>query len=276
MPVGDDRSLRVAKALALPTRSAILNHLLKAGSLTAREIADEFDLHPNVARVHLDLLVEAGFLATGSRRQGKGRPAKVYFTWESEVGTPDEWDAATAQPDVVPDVPGTVIGVVPEAEPDPIKHRADPFRMVAAIFVRLTRAVDRVELHAAAEEVAREEGHKMMLGYRHGGLDFAAAIRALVEELRRYSEEVEIVRIDLDHAEIRTMDCPFRHIALEHADLVSVIDPALKEGAMEALGHKSDVETIASVSRGDAYCHESIRKKPESSRRKRSGHARKK
>jgi hypothetical protein len=30
--------------------------------------------------------VEAGFLATETRRRTKGRPAKVYFTWESEVG----------------------------------------------------------------------------------------------------------------------------------------------------------------------------------------------
>jgi hypothetical protein len=30
-------------------------------------------------------MVEAGFLATETRRQTKGRPAKVYFTWEGEA-----------------------------------------------------------------------------------------------------------------------------------------------------------------------------------------------
>src|SRR2546427_3542953 len=86
MPVGDDQSVKAAKALALPTRSAILAHLLTSGPLTAKEIADEFSLHANVARAHLDLLVEAGFLAPGVRRKRKGRPAKVYFTWGGEVG----------------------------------------------------------------------------------------------------------------------------------------------------------------------------------------------
>ncbi|HEX9314302.1 MAG TPA: helix-turn-helix domain-containing protein, partial [Actinomycetota bacterium] len=62
MPVGDDQSVKAAKALALPTRSAILAHLLTSGPLTAKEVADEFSLHANVARAHLDLLVEAGFL----------------------------------------------------------------------------------------------------------------------------------------------------------------------------------------------------------------------
>src|SRR2546429_3736952 len=86
MPVGDDQSVKAAKALALPTRSAILAHLLTSGPLTAKEVADEFSLHANVARAHLDLLVEAGFLATRVRRQRQGRPAQVFFTLEGEMG----------------------------------------------------------------------------------------------------------------------------------------------------------------------------------------------
>src|SRR2546428_205618 len=83
-----------------------------------------------------------------------------------------------------------------------------------------------------------------------------AAVRAMVEELRRFSPHAQIVRLDHDYAEIDTPDCPFRDIALEHSDLVAVIDPALKEGAMAALGHPSDVETEASVARGDPSCRE--------------------
>jgi len=101
MPVGDDQSVKAAKALALPTRSAILAHLLTSGPLTAKEVADEFSLHANVARAHLDLLVEAGFLATGVRRKRKGRPAKVYFTWEGEMGALEDWEVSP-QPGIVP------------------------------------------------------------------------------------------------------------------------------------------------------------------------------
>ena len=168
MPVGDDQSVKAAKALALPTRSAILAHLLTSGPLTAKEVADEFSLHANVARAHLDLLVEAGFLATGVRRKRKGRPAKVYFTWEGEMGALEDWEV---------------------------------------------------------------------------------------------SPQAQIVRLSHDEAEIDTPDCPFRDIALEHSDLVSVIDPALKEGAMGALGHPSDIEVEASVARGDASCREIIRRR---------------
>ncbi len=88
--LGDDSATRTAKVLSLPTRAAILAKLLQSGPKTVKEISDMFQIHPNVARAHLDLMVEAGFLATDTRRQAKGRPAKVYFTWESEIGALEE------------------------------------------------------------------------------------------------------------------------------------------------------------------------------------------
>ena len=88
--LGDDAATRTAKVLSLPTRAAILSMLLRSGPKTVKEIADAFTIHPNVARAHLDLMVEAGFLMTETRRRNKGRPAKVYFTWEGEAGALSE------------------------------------------------------------------------------------------------------------------------------------------------------------------------------------------
>ncbi|HVF53333.1 MAG TPA: helix-turn-helix domain-containing protein [Actinomycetota bacterium] len=88
--LGDESATRTAKVLSLPTRAAILSLLLRSGPKTVKEIGDAFKIHPNVARAHLDLMVEAGFLATETRRRDKGRPAKVYFTWESEAGSLEE------------------------------------------------------------------------------------------------------------------------------------------------------------------------------------------
>jgi predicted ArsR family transcriptional regulator len=85
-PLGDSSATRTAKVLSLPKRADILSLLLSSGPRTVKEIADEFDIHPNVARAHLELMVEAGFLWTETRRRDKGRPAKVYFTWEGEAG----------------------------------------------------------------------------------------------------------------------------------------------------------------------------------------------
>ena len=268
MPVGDDQSVKAAKALALPTRSAILGHLLRAGSLTAKEVADEFSLHANVARAHLDLLVEAGFLATGIRRKGKGRPSKVYFTWEGEMGALEDWEVSPPSGEEPAQV------MVPELIPTVVEEQAvapNPYRLIAQIFVRLVERLDHKDAYALAEQVARDEGRKLMLGYRAGGLDFAAAIGALVGELRRFAPLTDVVRLEHDYAEIETPDCPFRDIALEHSDFVALIDPALKEGAMAALGHPSDVETVASVARGDRVCREIIRRQPVSDSQAKQG-----
>jgi len=268
VPVGDDQSVKAAKALALPTRSAMLAHLLKSEPLTAREIAEEFSLHPNVARAHLDLLVEAGFLSTAIRRRGKGRPAKVYFTWEGEMGAPEDWEVSS-RPEAFPEA--EMLAVEEEAE----AALPNPYRLIAAILIRLVERLDRDEVYQLAEQVAREEGRKLVQGYRAGGLDFAAAVRAMVEELRRFSPQAHIDRLEHDYAEIETPDCPFRDIALEHSDLVAIVDPALKEGAMAALGHPSEVELEASVARGDPVCREVIRRVDEKKRSKKKLAARK-
>ena len=90
MALGDDSATRTAKVLSLPTRAAILSLLLGSDAKTVKEIADHFRIHPNVARAHLDLMVDAGFLATDTRRRAKGRPAKVYYTWEGEAASLEE------------------------------------------------------------------------------------------------------------------------------------------------------------------------------------------
>lgn len=86
-PPREDAQTRTAKVLALPTRQRILSLLLRTGPKTVTEIAESFGIHANVARAHLDLMVDAGFLLTETRRRTKGRPAKVYFTWEGELGS---------------------------------------------------------------------------------------------------------------------------------------------------------------------------------------------
>jgi predicted ArsR family transcriptional regulator len=104
--LGDDSATKTAKVLSLPTRAAILSLLLRSGAKTVKEIADAFQIHPNVARAHLDLMVEAGFLATETRRRTKGRPAKVYFTWEGEAGALSEAGVDVPEPgDMAPDAP---------------------------------------------------------------------------------------------------------------------------------------------------------------------------
>ncbi len=59
----------------------------EAGGVTAAEVAERFDLHPNVARHHLDKLAGGGYVevATGRTSAGAGRPSKRYRVTSPEM-----------------------------------------------------------------------------------------------------------------------------------------------------------------------------------------------
>ena len=76
-----DRDHELSAVLADDTRYRIYRAIAErpGEDVTVADIARRFDLHPNVARMHLSKLEQAGFLATDLRRtSGGGRPAKLY------------------------------------------------------------------------------------------------------------------------------------------------------------------------------------------------------
>ena len=76
-----DRDHELSAVLADDTRYHIYRWIAEqpGKDVTVADVAAEFGLHPNVARMHLAKLEQAGFLATGFRRAaGGGRPAKLY------------------------------------------------------------------------------------------------------------------------------------------------------------------------------------------------------
>src|SRR5437870_4205602 len=84
--VATDRDSKVARALATPSRASILELVRIEGPLTAKEVATRSGLHPNVARGHLDVLVDAGLATVRWRRlPAGGRPAKLYETVPAHV-----------------------------------------------------------------------------------------------------------------------------------------------------------------------------------------------
>jgi DNA-binding transcriptional ArsR family regulator len=76
-----DRDHELSAVLADDTRYHIYRAVAErpGEDVTVADIAGRFGLHPNVARMHLAKLEQAGFLATDFRRtSGGGRPAKLY------------------------------------------------------------------------------------------------------------------------------------------------------------------------------------------------------
>jgi predicted ArsR family transcriptional regulator len=76
-----DRDHELSAVLADDTRYHIYRAVAErpGEDVTVADIAGRFGLHPNVARMHLAKLEQAGFLVTDFRRTaGGGRPAKLY------------------------------------------------------------------------------------------------------------------------------------------------------------------------------------------------------
>lgn len=77
----------MSAAFGDPTRRDIFLHVRAAPGVTATEVATTFSLHPNVARHHLQRLVDGGYLRVESGRKtaGAGRPSKQFFAVEEDL-----------------------------------------------------------------------------------------------------------------------------------------------------------------------------------------------
>jgi len=74
-------ALKLTSALADPTRFSIYQYIVASVKqvVTVQEIADHFEIHPNVARLHLTKLEDVALLTSISEKSGKGgRPSRLY------------------------------------------------------------------------------------------------------------------------------------------------------------------------------------------------------
>ena len=204
-----------ARALVVPTRAAIYRHLREVGRpRSAREAGERVGVHANVARAHLDVLVDAGLaLASWRHNPRGGRPAKVYVAREQlHVG------AAATDPDPAPDVPpGALLGL--------------------GVVLQLVAGLRE---HAARSELLAEaEGRRLVTaaGGRAASRPLDAARHVVVDALRPAFPGVRLRGGDLDGV---------------RADLALVadVDPALADalavglvrGAVAAAGAAAAVE----------------------------------
>ncbi|MDP8969322.1 MAG: helix-turn-helix domain-containing protein, partial [Actinomycetota bacterium] len=168
-PVGGaPAGVSVAKALGSSTRAEIYEHLKKArAALAVRDVAAVFELHPNVARTHLETLADAGLVVVGRRKNpAGGRPAKLYLARQQAASEAQGADAAGGRPHVaVMELLVRLLGGLLEDSP--------------------AASAGGRSLLSRAFEAAAAEGRRLVAGFDAGhdgrGLDAAAqtAMRAL-------------------------------------------------------------------------------------------------
>jgi len=193
--------------------------------VTAGEAAERFELHPNVARHHLEKLAAGGYLEVSAERVasgGAGRPSKRY--------------RATAQ------------GIPLEI---PIHHDDVLVTLLGKALSRLPEA----EAEAMAEEVGAEFGRAMASTVQAGadpGRSFRSALHTVADALTAHGFAA--------HAESRagrlrivSEHCPFGDVAIEHP-VICAVDRGMVRGMLAALYGDTTPATESSVARGDDVC----------------------
>jgi predicted ArsR family transcriptional regulator len=75
-----EQTLKITSVLADPTRYHIYEYITKKHKeVSVQEIADAFNIHPNVARLHLTKLEDVRMIVSETKKTGKGgRPSRLY------------------------------------------------------------------------------------------------------------------------------------------------------------------------------------------------------
>ncbi|WP_121611825.1 helix-turn-helix transcriptional regulator [Mesobacillus foraminis] len=82
-----EQTLKITSVLSDPTRYYIYQYITKQHKdVTVQEIADQFEIHPNVARLHLSKLEDVNMLLSETKKTGKGgRPSRLYRLSEDVI-----------------------------------------------------------------------------------------------------------------------------------------------------------------------------------------------
>lgn len=203
MPTSEDA---VEEALSVPTRSGIFRRLRTDGQpVTAREVAEMFGLHPNVARNHLETLADADLVVTGRRKHpGGGRPARVYVAREQDG------ERSVAVP------PGSQLAV----------------HVVVQLIAGLAEHDAKLEL------LAEQEGRRLVdaAGGRADTREFEAAAVVAVEGLRRAFPEARIQDSGEDRAVVAGLEVGLRLVGEVDGRVGDALARGFLRGALDAAG----------------------------------------
>lgn len=215
----------ITAAFGDPTRRRI--YLLvheRPGGVTAAEVASTCDLHPNVARHHLDKLAGAGHLEVNVDRPGgvsAGRPSKRYRATAEQV----ELDV-------------------------PVRHD----EVLLALLGRTLTELGPARAERVAEEVGEHYGRQMAGRVDGDGpRSLRAALHAAADALSAhgFAAHAEDTRGEL---RIVSEHCPFGDAAVEHP-VICAVDRGMVRGLLAALGADGGPpELRASLARGDGVC----------------------
>jgi predicted ArsR family transcriptional regulator len=214
----------ITSAFGDPTRRAIyLFAHERPDGVTAAETATHFDLHPNVARHHLDKLSSGGYLEVTVERAsnaGAGRPSKRYRATQEQVTL----EVAVRHDDLLVTLLGRALALLP---------------------------ADLAE--EMAEQVGVEYGTAMAASVgADGPRSFRAALHAVADALTAHGFAAHAEKRN-GSLRIVSEHCPFGGAAVEHP-VICAVDRGMVKGMLRTLVGDTSTDLESSIPMGDEVC----------------------
>jgi predicted ArsR family transcriptional regulator len=225
---GDEFSAAVtalANAFGDPTRREIYLYL-RGGETgrTSSEVAEHFELHPNVARHHLDKLAAGGYLSVDlARGESAGRPSKRYEARE------------------------------PEGHSLTFPPRRD--NLLATLLARSLQLLPAEAATAMAEEVGYDYGRVLAARMEpsEGHRSVRTAISSVADALTAHGFAAHTESRG-DSLMIVSEQCPFGEAAQQFPHVVCAVDRGMIRGMLAGLYGETNPRFAASRPAGDAHC----------------------
>src|SRR5438874_3974417 len=217
--------MAVTSAFGDPTRREIYLFARETEvGVTASEVAERFELHPNVARHHLDKLAAGGYVEVAVERAahaGVGRPSKRYRATAKTMGL----EFPARRDDLLITLLGRALELVPAGKAE---------AMAEAVGIDYGRAL--------AAAMAPGDAHR----------SFQAALHAVADALPAHGFAA--------HAEARpgslaiiAEQCPFGEAAVQHP-VICAVDRGIVKGMLAGLYGDTVPHTEASRPQGEDVC----------------------
>lgn len=223
----------ITSAFGDPTRRAVYLYAREhPEGLTAAQISDEFKVHPNVARHHLDKLAAGGYLEVEiahHKGAGAGRPSKQYRA----VNESPHLDFPVRSDDLVLSLLGKALTLLAPQDAE-----------------------------AMAEEVGQQYGRIMAAGLTGPRIaENGASIghRSLRSALQTVADALTAqgfaAHTDQRNNQLRIVNnhCPFGDVAIEHP-VICAVDRGMVKGMLTAIYGDTSPEMSASLPHGDTFC----------------------
>ncbi len=220
-----DRSIGdLTASLGDPTRRAIFIAVRESPEpATTASIAALFEIHPNVARHHLDRLANDGYLRVTHRRPsgrsgpGAGRPAKCY----EATGKGVELHFPSRRYDLLID-----------------------------LLLRVLNQIENTDLGSVAQGVGHEYRKELAeeIG-SPGDAGYAEALRAVATAMTGLGFDMAP---DTSGTRLLTSHCPFGSAASGHPEVVCSLDRGIVSGLFEAISRPCD--PVLHPDHGDNAC----------------------